>query len=82
MVEESLDIQLEAAAAEGLSYLRNALRGGAYDPELLQTARFLVEVKLAHDHRHGETDVFSYDDDDEDEDEEDEDEEDDLDDDE
>jgi hypothetical protein len=67
MVEESLDAQLDAAAVEGLSYLRNALRGGAYDPELLQTARFLVEVKLAHDHRHGETDVFSYDDDEDDE---------------
>lgn len=68
MVEEPLDIQLEAAAIEGLTYLRNALRGGAYEPELLQTARFLVEVKLAHDHRHGETEVFSYDDNDEDED--------------
>ena len=32
-----------------------------------ETARFLVEVKLAHDHRHGETDVFSYDDDEDDE---------------
>jgi hypothetical protein len=64
VVEEPLDIQLEAAAIEGLNYLRNALRGGAYEPELLQTARFLVEAKLAHDHRHGDTEVFSYDDDD------------------
>ncbi len=67
MVEEPLDIQLEAAAVEGLNYLRNALRGGAYEPDLLQTARFLVEVKLAHDHRNGEAEVFSYDDDDDDE---------------
>ncbi len=65
MVEEPLDVQLESAALEGLSYLRNALRGGTYEPELLQTARFLVEVKLAHDHQHGETETFAYDGEDE-----------------
>jgi hypothetical protein len=57
-MEESLETQLAAGAREGLEYLRNALRTGEFKPELLQTARFLVEVEIAHDHQH--TEEYTY----------------------
>jgi hypothetical protein len=49
MADELLEMQLEQAAREGIAYLREALRTGEFQPELLQVAQFLLTTKLQHD---------------------------------
>ena len=57
-MSDTLEAQLEDAAAVALGYLRSVVEGGNADQQRLETARFLLQINLAY--RNPEGEMFTY----------------------